>query len=398
MPKRLCSIALTPDEQTVIAADKFGDVYSLPLCPSDDYVVSKPALDTPNGAFQPSATELTVHTKGNLEALRQQQEQKKRTARKEGPDFEHKLLLGHVSLLTDVVVASAEVSGKLRRFILTADRDEHVRVSRYPQTHVIHGYCLGFRDFVSRMCIIPWSPRYLIVGSGEPSLKVFDWQRGMLVAQATSDDQLQEVLKSSVPDDGDERSISKLTVSGIWPVAIDKSQHQPSLGYQSGGFLLVALEGLPHLFSFFLTQEGSMEYRQKISLGGNVLDVVVNMEKQTSAIVSLDNVHVRGSMLRQATETTKSDFIITLVLDAKTLQWSRSDTGFQLKSNDVESLQEAPIETPDQTARSSRARGEYSALGDFLYGLENLRKKRGQYAEDLEESAEGIEEPMQQEI
>ena len=45
MPKRPCAVALTPDESTLLCADKFGDIYSLPLmgqtrdsilCPADN--------------------------------------------------------------------------------------------------------------------------------------------------------------------------------------------------------------------------------------------------------------------------------------------------------------------------------------------------------------------------
>ena len=144
MPKRLCSIALSPDEQTIIAADKFGDVYSLPLTATDDFVAPNSNLPNTNGSLKPAASERTVHTKGNLEALRQQQKQKNENDRKEGPQFEYKLLLGHVSLLTDVAIATDQASSKQHQYIITSDRDEHVRVSRYPQAHIIHTYCLGF--------------------------------------------------------------------------------------------------------------------------------------------------------------------------------------------------------------------------------------------------------------
>ncbi len=399
MPKRLCSIALSPDEQTIIAADKFGDVYSLPLYPSDEYIALQSKEDATNGEPQPSATALTVHTKGNLEALRQQQEQKKRKARKDGPAFEHKLLLGHVSLLTDVTIASTEDLGKQRHFILTADRDEHVRVSRYPQTHVIHGYCLSFRDFVSKICIVPWNEKFLIVGSGEPSLNVFDWQLGTLLSQFTFDDQLQEMLQGVIADDVNERSLAKLAVSGIWPASINRSEHRSSPEEDGGGIFLVALEGFPYLFSLCLTRERRLQCRQSISLSGNVLDVAVNVEEQTMAMISVDNVHLPGSMLRQRTDVRDSDFsIITLELDSTTLQWSRPAVGFSLKSNDVEDLQELLPETPTEAARSSRARGEYSALGEFLYGLENLRKTRGLHTEDIEQSVEGAEEGLQEEF
>ena len=397
MPKRLCSVALTPDEQTIIAADKFGDVYSLPLHPSEDYVGTKHTQGTPNGVFQPSATELTVHTKGNLEALRQQQKQRKRNARKEGPDFEHKLILGHVSLLTDVAIATAEVSSRQRQFIITADRDEHVRISRYPQAHIIHGYCLGFRDFVSKTRIVPWNQRYLIVGSGEPSLKIFDWQQGRLLSQLAFDGQLQDDINKLVAGNDGERSPAKLAVSGIWPVQLSHAIDGAGVGKNDGGIVLVALEGMPAIFSFCFNDGSDLQHQQTIPLSGNALDLTVSSEEEVTAIVSIDNVHVPGSMMRQRSETDQSDPIIALKLDTKTLCWSRRDGAFSVKTNSLTCLQAVLPETQASPARSSRARGEYSALGELLYGLENLRKKRGVQAEDLDESIDQTEEVVPEE-
>jgi tRNA (guanine-N(7)-)-methyltransferase subunit TRM82 len=235
MPKRICALALDPSEINIIAGDKFGDVYSIPLSPTEDYV--RPLVAQQD--FQPSATEFTVHTKGNLEALRQQRDQKKITARKEGPDFEHRLLLGHVSLLTDVLIAQSEVAGRERGFILTADRDEHIRCSRYPQAYVIEGYCSGHRDFVSRLCIPNWAPQYLISGGGEPFLMVYDWRVGKMVMSDTLQEVrllLQETLEATLA----ERSFEKVAISGIW--AVDASDGSGSLSTESARFVLVAME------------------------------------------------------------------------------------------------------------------------------------------------------------
>jgi tRNA (guanine-N(7)-)-methyltransferase subunit TRM82 len=47
------------------------------------------------------------------------------------------LILGHASLLTTFLVTADG------QYIVTADRDEHIRVSWYPQGYTIESYCLG---------------------------------------------------------------------------------------------------------------------------------------------------------------------------------------------------------------------------------------------------------------
>jgi tRNA (guanine-N(7)-)-methyltransferase subunit TRM82 len=180
MPKRPCALEVLPDNDTIICGDKFGDVYSLPLLPSDESEkeaveakAAQAAQEAKNaelraqGLFQPSATNLTVHTKRNLRSLESQQKQKLFTPRKEVLAFEHKLLLGHVSMLTDATFAVREVEGKSRGYIITTDRDEHIRISRAaPQSHIIEGFCLGHTEYVSKVCLVPGTD-FLVSGGGD---------------------------------------------------------------------------------------------------------------------------------------------------------------------------------------------------------------------------------------
>jgi len=52
------------------------------------------------------------------------------------------LILGHASPLTSFVLSHDE------KYIITADRDEHIRVSWYPEGYNIEMYCLGHRKCV----------------------------------------------------------------------------------------------------------------------------------------------------------------------------------------------------------------------------------------------------------
>ena len=196
MPKRPCAIALTSDQSTILCADKFGDVYAVPLFQSkENEKDSKDAMDSVSNdltaeegmtSVVPSANALTVHTKRNQRALQDQQKSVKAVSEKKLPGFDHQLILGHVSLLTDLVHVTLHPgqSGARasRSYILTSDRDEHIRVSRgLPQAHIIQGYCLEHTEFVSKLCIPCFNPRMLISGGGNDYLLVWDWLDGRVV-------------------------------------------------------------------------------------------------------------------------------------------------------------------------------------------------------------------------
>lgn len=219
MPKRPSAIVVTPDAQ-ILCADKFGDVYSLPLVPTGSpSATATGARPRPATMTQrlPAANELTVHSKRNLEALRDQQKQLENAARRSkaeaeqaaGPEFELTLQLGHVSMLTGLVLAERpgdDVGGRRRRFIISSDRDEHIRVSRYmPQAHVIEAFCMGHRDFVGAMVVPPSRPDLLVSGGGDPDLHLWDWATGRLLSRTSL-----LPLAQSVQPDVTDVAVSKL--------------------------------------------------------------------------------------------------------------------------------------------------------------------------------------------
>ncbi|KAF2874854.1 tRNA methyltransferas-like protein [Massariosphaeria phaeospora] len=373
MARRPCSIILTPDDSTILCADKFGDVYSLPLLPSpDDEEIetpqneqTEPVVEKP---YAPAASLLTVHSGRNRKTLEEQLKQASKgpSKPKEPLKFKHELLLGHVSMLTDILYATVDD----RSYVLTADRDEHIRISRgLPQAHIIEGFCLGHEDFVSRLCLS--QSGLLVSGGGDASLLVWDWFNNQLIERlpirdsALSYFESNPQLTSILPED---RKNFKVAVRGIWDLASGETTK-----YE----ILVACEGIPALFQFTLgdrSKPGAV-----ISLNGNALDVAFLGSSENTRkmiVVSVDNVHKPGST--------------TAVRDSPhRLQcFSRQGNGeWEENSGVAQSLdwfsRQAPDGNDNAYAESNSIASDtkdLAAVRAILYGLENLRKRPG--AED----------------
>ncbi|KAJ5473225.1 hypothetical protein N7475_002791 [Penicillium sp. IBT 31633x] len=277
MPKKLSSLTLTPDENNILCSDKFGDVYTFPVIPSGDYVKVQPQAKP----YEPSATNLTVHTKRNLESLEQQMRQAalSKTNQEERVvlNFEHQLIIGHVSLLTDLISVSrpADSTAGKRNYILTADRDEHIRVSRgIPQAHVIEQFCFGHTSFVSSLCIPSWEPKVLISGGGDNYLLVWDWLENQILQ------------KVQLPV-----SEKEATVCGIWDVSLEPT----AANAEPVKAIFVALEGSSQLLYYTLESGNTLTHQDTLRLSGNVLDLIGNDSKGT-IVVSVDTLRQFDSM------------------------------------------------------------------------------------------------------
>lgn len=266
MPKRPCAISLTPDETTILCADKFGDVYSLPLLeisnggsPATGSESCRNSLkeDEPvEQSFIPAANTKTVHTLRNRRALLDQQAHTKVVPKLKSSNFKHQLLLGHVSMLTDLLCISisdyTSNPPQPRTYIFTSDRDEHIRVSRgIPQAHIIEGFCLGHTEFVSKLCIPHWYEQILISGGGDDYLLTWNWLSGEILQKVdlkkhvdgfrrhyiSASDRLRINPVQDLSED-DENHFPSIAVSGIWAV----NGLGANLG-NSDGDVVVACEG-----------------------------------------------------------------------------------------------------------------------------------------------------------
>uniref|UniRef100_UPI0037E91C71 tRNA (guanine-N(7)-)-methyltransferase non-catalytic subunit wdr4 n=1 Tax=Semicossyphus pulcher TaxID=241346 RepID=UPI0037E91C71 len=88
------------------------------------------------------------------------------------PQQEGELKMGHLSMLLAVTVSPDN------KFIITADRDEKIRVSHLRSPYNIQSFCLGHQQFVSSLLIPAGHPHWLLSGSGDGTVKLWEFESG----------------------------------------------------------------------------------------------------------------------------------------------------------------------------------------------------------------------------
>eukprot|EP01133_Synstelium_polycarpum_P014485 gene14485-17089_t len=133
--KKIKSTAITKDQDALVLSDKNGDIYIYYFNQVESTVEKKP------------------EEKGE----------------------EANLLLGHYSSITDTIFSQCF------GYIMTSDRDEKIRVSKFPNAFDVETFCLGHTQFVSKMMILNGRPELLVSGAGDGSIKLWNWKLGKLI-------------------------------------------------------------------------------------------------------------------------------------------------------------------------------------------------------------------------
>ena len=142
-PKRLNAITTGENDTVIFVADKFGDVYSMDV--TGDIVLEK----------------------------------------------DMKPILGHVSMLTGILFAK---DSKNSEFLITADRDEHIKISHYPQTYVIDKWLFGHKEYIASVVCPRWNPSLLLSAGGDDSVFLWNWETSKLLGKFKFSDSIQPYL------------------------------------------------------------------------------------------------------------------------------------------------------------------------------------------------------------
>lgn len=112
--------------------------------------------------------------------------------KKDDVPFGGRLLMGHLSIILDVLVTQD------KKFIVTCDRDEKIRVSHFPNSYCIQSFCLGHTEFVSSIISLrdDNDGRQLILsGSGDRTLRLWDLLSGQQLLQEEVSHPVKQIVR-----------------------------------------------------------------------------------------------------------------------------------------------------------------------------------------------------------
>ena len=64
-------------------------------------------------------------------------------------------ITGHTTSMITDMVHFVSMEKKKGEYLITSDRDEKIRISRFPDVHSIESYCLGHKSVISSICLYP---------------------------------------------------------------------------------------------------------------------------------------------------------------------------------------------------------------------------------------------------
>ncbi|XP_047455994.1 tRNA (guanine-N(7)-)-methyltransferase non-catalytic subunit wdr4 [Mugil cephalus] len=211
---------------------------------------------------------------------------------------EGELKMGHLSMLLAMTMSPDD------KFILTADRDEKIRVSHLKSPYNIQSFCLGHQEFVSALHIPSGLPHCLLSGSGDGTMKLWEYESGRKLQSLDLSDV--EVAPSSKGDKDKNPTVCRITSS------------------PDGCLVAVQCERVSTVQFFSLDQESEKKYapHSRLSLPHCPLDMTFDPEGRLWVLMDLKDAPLQIYTRRQSSwECDAEDPELTRVTEALRPHW-----------------------------------------------------------------------------
>ncbi|KAI8378208.1 WD40-repeat-containing domain protein [Choanephora cucurbitarum] len=237
--KRINALQFNNDSTQIVVADKFGDVYCHPI---------------------------------------------KETVKEDKKDDEKlKPIVGHVSMVTDMLLTPDE------KYVVTSDRDEHIRVSRFPNGYNIESFCLGHTDVITSIKLLPWKTDVLVSAGGDGTVRLWDYLKGSCLQ--TID--LKEQIEDHKPPAADANSEDAI----INTLSFDPASQK----------LAVAFAKSPAILILDYNQEtNTLEYKQTLVVSSPILDISFDLHSQLWIALDSQDQRVTLATLDDQNQLTES--------------------------------------------------------------------------------------------
>lgn len=224
-PKRPCAVSTSINDADLIVADKFGDVYSIPI--NDERIIDEKALVP---------------------------------------------ILGHVSMLSDVFVAEHDN----KQYVLTGDRDEHIKITHFPKSYVVKQWLFGHREFVSCLHLSDFNKDILVSGGGDDYLMLWDWFNAKKLAKVELRELIQPFLKEDhYPPERFRNEDSPKEIS------ITKVQ---TLTHNGAHLIIVLCENTNCLLTFEVKGDFSVVHKQTFTTDKPLVDFAIVKDSIFAAV------------------------------------------------------------------------------------------------------------------
>ncbi|XP_013887941.1 tRNA (guanine-N(7)-)-methyltransferase non-catalytic subunit wdr4 [Austrofundulus limnaeus] len=214
------------------------------------------------------------------------------------PQREGELKMGHLSMLLAVTMSPDD------NYIITADLDEKIRVSHHRSPYNIQSFCLGHHQFVSALQIPSNHSHWLLSGSGDGTVKLWDYKSGCCLQ--SWDLRLFDENPSSDPDKEKNMAVCRLTSS------------------YDGCHVAVLCERVSTVYFFTLNQESEKKLvpHSRLHLPHCPLDVNFDMKGRLWLLSDSSDAPLEMYTLRQNSwECETENFELSRVTEALRPHW-----------------------------------------------------------------------------